>query len=119
MANILIASLGESPIVVTAMYNLLTTEEKQRKLGEIDKVVVLYPEKEDMIQLGYDLIEDALRGKCKLEPWMLPFEDANGEEESYTFLRLLFQLLFIHQESGNNVYLSLAGGRKNMSALMA
>jgi len=118
MANVLIASLGESPVVVTAMYNLLTTDEKEREIGKIDKVVVLYPEG-DMIELGYDLVEEAFKGRCELEPWMLPFEDANSEDTSYAFLRLLFQLLQVQQECGNTVYLSLAGGRKNMSALMA
>jgi len=118
MANILIASLGESPIVVTAMYDLLTTEEKQRELGRIDKVVVLHPYGE-MVQEGYGLIKTELEGVCELEPLMLPFEDANDEQTSFTFLQVLFQLLSTHQGNDDHVYLSLAGGRKSMSALMA
>jgi len=118
MANILIVSLGESPIVVTAMYDLLTTEEKQRELGKIDKVVVLYPW-EEMVQEGYVLIKTELEGVCELEPLMLPFEDANNEQTSFTFLQALFQLLSTHQKVGDHVYLSPAGGRKSMSSLMA
>lgn len=51
--HVLIASLGESPVVVTAMYDLLTEQEKLH----IDKVVVLHPEDEGTrIPLGFDLI---------------------------------------------------------------
>jgi CRISPR-associated Csx14 family protein len=120
--NVLIASLGESPVVVTAMFDLLTTEEKQREIGEIKKVLVLRPspkDNDDDIGLGYDLIAEALQGKCELLSELLPFEDANGEDESFDFLKHLYRLLDTHQKSGDTLYLSLAGGRKNMSALMA
>lgn len=113
MAHVLVASLGESPIVVTAMYNLLCN-----KGIEVDTVMVLRPEGED-VRLGYDLIEDALRGKCELCFLSLPFEDANGESESYLFLQTLAGQLSEYQQNGDTVYLSLSGGRKNLSALMA
>ncbi|MHB8597663.1 MAG: CRISPR-associated ring nuclease [Ktedonobacteraceae bacterium] len=112
MPNILVASLGESPIVVTAMYQHL------REKTQIDNVMVLRPEGED-VRLGYDMIEEALQGKCQLDCLPLPFEDANGESESYQFLQLLAGQLQAYQQHGDTVYLSLAGGRKNMSALMA
>lgn len=118
MANVLIASLGESPIVVTAMCDLLTTEEKECEIGKIDKVVVLRP-RGGLVPFSYDLIEEALKGKCELEAIDLPFDDANSEKNSFIFLHKLFRLLSSHQENGNTVYLSLAGGRKSMSALMA
>jgi len=113
MANILIASLGESPIVVTGMY--LKVKEQ---IGAVDKVVVLHPEG-FWIPKGYKMIETVLKEKCAVEPWMLPFEDADTEEETFTFLRELFELLSLFQSAEDHVYLSLAGGRKNMSALMA
>jgi CRISPR-associated Csx14 family protein len=118
--NVLIASLGESSVVVTAMFDLLTTEEKRQGIGEIKKVVVLQPrDNGNDISLGYDLVAEALQGKCELLPELLPFEDANGEDESFDFLKHLCRLLDRHQKNGDTVYLSLAGGRKNMSALMA
>jgi CRISPR-associated Csx14 family protein len=112
MANVLVASLGESPVVITAMYDLL--KEKMN----VDKVMVLRPCGDDVL-LGYELINEGLLGKCKLDYVQLPFVDANGEGESYLFLRTLFQHLAMYQKNGDTVYLSLAGGRKNMSALMA
>src|SRR2546422_765851 len=108
MANILIASLGESPIVVTAMYKLLIEQEGY----ELDKVVVLRPEGDD-VKLGYDLVEDALKDKCALELYRLPFKDADDESTSYTFLQMLVGLLAEHQKNDDYVYLSLAGGRKS------
>ena len=113
MANILIASLGESPIVVTGTY--LKVKEQ---IGTIDKIVVLHPEG-FWIPKGYKMIEQVLKEECPVEAWPLPFEDADTEEETFTFLRELFGLLSLFQSPEDHVYLSLAGGRKNMSALMA
>ncbi len=113
MENILIASLGDSPIVVTAMYDLLTRQEDI----EINKVMVLHPY--GYISLAFDYIKEALNEKCEVISEPLPFEDANSKEDSFAFLRTLYRLLNDAQENGQTVYLSLAGGRKNMSALMA
>lgn len=116
MANILIASLGESPAVITAMYYKLL----ERELKTIDKIIVLHPTGSD-IPLGYEeFIVKELQGKgCLLEAIILPFEDANSEADSYIFLGRLYKLVEDCQNKGDAVYLSLAGGRKNMSALMA
>src|SRR2546421_1766589 len=112
MENVLIATLGESPIVVTAMYDLL----KKRQQLAIDKVVILQPEG-GLIPLAFDLIREALQDKCEVIAEPLGFEDADNEAHSFSFLRTLYRLL--NDERENKVYLSLAGGRKNMSALMA
>lgn len=113
MTNILIASLGESPIVVTGTY--LKVKEQ---IDVIHKVVVLHPEG-FWIPKGYEMIKEVLKGECPVEAVMLPFEDADTEEETFTFLRQLFELLFLFQSPDDHVYMSLAGGRKNMSALLA
>src|SRR5437764_4476084 len=115
MENVLIATLGESPIVVTAMYDLL----KKEKGLVIDRVVVLYPEQEVLISTAFDLIREALQDRCEVIPESLPFEDVANEADSFYFLRTLYRLLNDEQKSANSVYLSLAGGRKNMSALIA
>lgn len=114
MENVLIATLGESPIVITAMYDLLTKEKGQ----QIDKVIVLQPEG-GLIPLAFDLIREALQDRCEVTAAPLGFEDVNNETSSISFLHTLYRLLNDAQKSENKVYLSLAGGRKNMSALMA
>ncbi len=114
MSKVLIASLGDSPIVVTAMYDLL----KYRGLA-VDEVVLLHPEGET-IEDAYLLIDVALQGECKLRaPAPLPFEDANTQKNCLVFLQTLYQLLHRCQLQGDTVFLSLAGGRKSMAALMA
>ncbi len=115
MANVLIATLGDWPIVVTAMFRLL---HKKENIGAIEKVVVLHP-REGPREKGYLMIATALQSECKVESHELPFEDVYSEHDSYIFLHELFQRLYAHRQSGDTVYLSLAGGRKNMSALMA
>src|SRR6266568_2114959 len=113
MENVLIASLGDSPIVVTAMYDLLIRQEDL----EINKVVALHPY--GYISLAFDYIKEVLNGRCEVISEPLPFEDANSKEDSFAFLHTLYRLLNDSQKNDDDVYLSLAGGRKNMSALMA
>ena len=115
MGNVLIATLGESPIVVTALYDLL----KKEKGLVIDKVVVFYPEKAELIPTAFELIREALQDRCEVVPETIPFEDVANEADSFYFLHAMHRLLNDAQKSGNTVYLSLAGGRKNTSALMA
>ena len=113
--NILIATLGESPIVVTTMVNAL-----KKEIGRIDELHVIYPQNGDqLIDFGYSLVEEHLRGTCTVTPHQLPFHDTNTRETSIKFLQTLSGLIRGHEHKGNDVYLSLAGGRKNMSALMA
>ena len=116
--NILIAALGEHPAVITGMVKAL----REFEHIWIDSLHVLYPEKtgKDIAQLGYPLIEQHLDGICDVWPVPLAFSDANTTDASITFLRTLVGVLETYQdEEKYDVYLSLAGGRKNMAALMA
>jgi CRISPR-associated Csx14 family protein len=114
MANVLIATLGESPIVVTGMCAQL----KQKEHIDIDHVIVLHSSGEQSTD-SYMMIEDALKDQCQVDdPLSLEAEDVHSEQESFKFLQRLFALLSSQESLGNNVYLSLAGGRKNMSAVM-
>jgi len=116
--NILIAALGEHPAVVTGMVKAL------REFEDIwiDTLHVLYPENtgKEIAGWGYLLMETHLDGICDVWPVPLGFPDANTTDKSIEFLRILVGLLGPYRdEMEYNVYLSLAGGRKNMSALMA
>jgi CRISPR-associated Csx14 family protein len=119
MANVLIASLGESPAVVSTMYDLLTRSKK----FQIDHIEVFCP-RIDKVELSYSLVEDAFKSQVQkklltLTPLQLDFADANTRERSIKFLSKLYHTLDEHQNKGDTVYLSLAGGRKSMAALMA
>lgn len=113
--NVLIATLGESPIIVTSMVKAL----QEKAQINIDRVDVIHPEGEKLIAPGCALIEDHLKGQCCVNSWPLGFPDANSRETSMAFFRILSGLIESHEHAENSVYLSLAGGRKNMSALMA
>ena len=115
MANVLIATLGESPIVVTSMVHAL----KNQKNLTIDELHVIYPRGDKLIDFGYDLLKEHLNGTCTVSESTLPFPDVNSHEASIEFLRILSESIQTHEDVGDHVYLSLAGGRKNMSALMA
>jgi CRISPR-associated Csx14 family protein len=114
MSTIVIASLGDSPVVVTALFDLLQQEKKG-----IDQLTVFYTT-ESITLIGYeDLILKSLQHRCKIQGIPLYTEDVGSEEAVYDFLRQLYQQLSVHQDNGDSVYLSLAGGRKSMAALMA
>ncbi len=114
--NVLIATLGESPIIVTSMVKAL----REKKWMTIDQLHVVHPQSEEqLIDLGYEMICEHLAEECVVAQCVLPFPDTNSRETSMTFLQTLSGLIQSHEEAKDNVYLSLAGGRKNMSALMA
>ena len=85
----------------------------------IDQLHVIHPQGEKLIDLGYELIKEHFEGKFDVIQCTLPFPDTNSREASMKFLQILSDLIQEHENVGDNVYLSLAGGRKNMSALMA
>src|SRR5689334_9716268 len=119
MATVLIAALGDSPVAVTAMFDLLQEEVKKHNIERIDKLEVFcYLNENDNIgttfKLGYeDLILRPLKDKCKVVDIPLLYADMDGEEAVYDFLRKLHTQLNMHQKKGDIVYLSLASGRKS------
>ncbi len=114
MSHVLIATLGDSPIVVTSIFCLLREQERLT----IDRLLVLHPEGDNRSN-GYIMIDETLKEHCIVESRELPFEDTYTEGTCFIFLRELFAILNYYQQQGDTVSLSLAGGRKNMSALMA
>lgn len=112
--GILIASLGDSPVVVSSMYDLLVRDEKLT----IDRVVVLAPKDED-VQLAYNQVQETLTDVRELHYEELDFKDADSWHNACVFLRRLYKQLDHYQKQDDSVYLSLAGGRKSMAALMA
>jgi hypothetical protein len=66
VATVLIASLGDSPVVVTAMFDLLKKEIK------IDRLEVFYPTNSFAL-VGYeDLILKSLQHECEVDGISLP-----------------------------------------------
>ncbi len=112
-SHILIALLRESPVAISAMYDLLT----ERKGLMIDQVIVLCP-KSGAFRRASELVKNAFTDTCELQYKILPLEDANNWRDACMFLKELYTLLDECQTGGDTVYLSLAGGDKSMVALM-
>ena len=112
----LIATLGDSPIVVTA-----TALKLQAADIGLAGVRVVFPEREKQIAVQYGFVQETLqdRHNIPVDAIHLPFEDANSHEHGMTFLQKISAQLEKHQAAGDHVILSLAGGRKNTSALLA
>ncbi|MGB1251999.1 MAG: CRISPR-associated ring nuclease, partial [Candidatus Promineifilaceae bacterium] len=110
MANILIASLGNSPVVVTAMVQQL---EQQANL-HIDAVYLLYTN-DSLADVGADFIEAALA--CPVHKRPLLLADVNSFANTMQFLNQANALL--QECRQDDVYLSIAGGRKSMSVMLA
>lgn len=116
--HILIATLGKHPAVVTGMVKAL----REFKKIDIDTLHVVHTEDtdKDIAEVGYPLIAEFLEDQCLVQPLPLPFSDSNTRKTSLTFLQHLAGLLSGYTDPAcHHVHLSLAGGRKNMSALMA
>ncbi|HAG08195.1 MAG TPA: hypothetical protein DCK87_01320 [Desulfotomaculum sp.] len=112
--SILIASLGKSPIVITAMVKAL----KEIKQINLDEVIVLYPEKAENIKDAFNIIEEQLKKVYSLPvtACSFPFSDVSTSGDCYHFLQGIYTIL--ENNTTNTIYLSLAGGRKSMSVLM-
>src|SRR5438093_6823110 len=93
MKHVLIATLGDSPVVVSSMFDLLT----RREHLSVDEVIVLHSSG-DKRAGGYGMIDDALKEECGVDTHELPFEDAYTEEDFFTFRQELFNRLQKHQE---------------------
>jgi CRISPR-associated Csx14 family protein len=116
--NVLIAALGDHPAVITAA---MTAMEKVAGIP-IHHLHVLHPQDTGKYigREGFNLITRHLQERCQVFPVPLPFADANSTAASIQFLQILAAILErYHDEQMHHIYLLLAGGRKNMAALMA
>lgn len=116
--NVMIAALGDHPAVITAA---VTAMEKIAGIA-IHRLHVLHSQDTGKYigREGLNLIDRHLQGRCQVFPVPLPFADATSTATSIQFLQTLAAVLEqYHDEQIHHIYLLLAGGRKNMAALMA
>jgi CRISPR-associated Csx14 family protein len=112
--NVLIASLGESPVVVSAAYDWLT----QKRSTKLDRAIVLHSTDKE-VMLALQQVQRALPQQCKIQSESLGFTDVDSRAHTCNFLVRLYNLLDNAQRHGDRVHLLLAGGRKSMAAMMA
>lgn len=117
--NILITSLGLAPGVVTTAIDVL-----QKNQVEIDKVITLSTRgTEDRVEFLTDVFRKPYyRNNNKViiyESACISFGDLSDNGACEAFFRLANQTIDKYNEEGWDVYVSLAGGRKSMSGILA
>ena len=113
-SHVLITSLKTSPVAISAMYDLLTKNERLA----IDRVIVLCPKSKNAI-FANKLLKEVLAGICELQYEILPFKDMDNWKNVCLFLKSLYNLLSTCQANGDTVYLSLASAGESAAAVMA
>ena len=79
--NVLIATLGESPIIITSMVKAL----REKKGMTIDQLQVIYPQSEEkLIGIGYEMICEHLAEECAVAQHVLPFPESLKQSREIT-----------------------------------
>lgn len=114
MPNILVAAVGMTPQVVTE-----TLIKLQGDHVDIDEIVVFYTT-DDRVKQGVQHLEKELKNKTKATLIQIPleFDEVNGPEQDRQFMRIVFSELWKRRLHDESLYVSIAGGRKTMSALL-
>lgn len=123
MENTLICTLGGSTPVVTETIDALLS--KNIKIGKVIVVHTSTPVLKEKKEGKYDLSLDGLKkdiagyyGKLICAEFIeLPFDDILSEDHNDKLLRTLMETMEREKKQKNKVYLSIAGGRKTMSAM--
>lgn len=115
--KLLIATLGTSPAVVTEAVDLLTEQGCQP-----DGVVLLMTQDYD-VREAYELLATHLAQHDSLA-WIEPvsigqYGDVDSPEAAAEFMEEACRILKTYRDAGHRLYVSIAGGRKAMSALLA
>lgn len=115
--TILISSLGESPAVVTEAIDKLEHEEGI----QFTQVITLGTNQND-VRKGAEIlsehIPDHYGGRITYIPQFIEATDVLTEKDNLDYLTLVAQTLRAYRHY-SDIYVSMAGGRKTMSALMA
>jgi len=114
--NLLLATLGTSPAVVTEAVDLL------REDGVTVHGIVLFVTKDQDVQDSFELLAEHLPqhdGITRIEPVTVGvYHDIDSSEAAVQFLELASQMLKTYRDAGYRLYVSIAGGRKAMAALL-
>lgn len=117
--EVLIATLGFSPQIITLTLDLL--REQGCPINEVVSIYTDHPQvKQSLATLNNELVR---MGGPVHRPVMVsagsdPVHDFLTEADAQAFLRTLYRVVKDYKEAGFQVHLSLAGGRRVMSAFV-
>lgn len=112
MRTVLVAPIGDHPVVVTAAVDKLT--ELGTTITDVDLIHTTHP----LVKQGAEWIELFL-DNCEVRCYSLTSGDVNSQEAAKEYLQTLTAILLSCEQVGDEVHMLLSGGRKNMSALTA
>lgn len=116
MRKILVATLGETPQVVTEAIDVL----KAVKGIEIEEVVTVSTKGCKKVDMAQELLREDINrtygNKIVYYNWPTDFEDVDDQWANIGFMKIVCSVLLHYK--GSERYVSIAGGRKTMSALM-
>lgn len=115
--KLLIATLGTSPAVITEAIDLLGAENIR-----VDGVKLLMT-KDTEVKQAFELLVEHIPGHLGIS-WIDPvpiraYGDVDTPEAAVEFMQQACQVLKTYRDAGYDMYVSIAGGRKAMSALLA
>ncbi len=114
MGNTLITTIGMSPQIVTETWEKITHEENIT----INEVVTFHTADSAVVGHIKELEQQLLDKKIKFTSIPLEFNDVTGLEENSQFINAVFSELWKRSMRKESLYVSIAGGRKTMSALL-
>lgn len=114
--NVLIGTLGESPAVVTEALDIL--KNRGITIHEVILLTTIDSAAEDSLNLLIEHVPGYYKIKNVTPIQIGAYDDINNEEAVMEFMETACDQLRDMQKRGWNVYVSIAGGRKTMSALM-
>jgi len=114
MKNVLIATLGESPAVVTEALDVL--KNRRIPIHEVVLLTTIDSAAEESLNLLTGHLSAAGIGVHPVQ--VEAYKDIDTDEAVMEFMEVACNQLRDMQKRGWNVYVSVAGGRKTMSALM-
>lgn len=118
--NCLLATLGESPAVVTEAIDFL---EKEKKI-QINSLIILTTEDtdaEEALNILAKHIPQYYGGRIVLErvEYVESYHDVDSFDSALEFMRKACATLnYLRKMTNTNVYVCIAGGRKTMTSLM-
>ncbi|GBE54415.1 CRISPR-associated protein [archaeon BMS3Bbin15] len=119
MKTALIAPIGTSAPVITEMAQYLNGME-----GLFLTDMVIIPTQNEYVKAHTSLAKEALRSKypkMRIHIRPLPFEDINSTEDNIEFMRMVARVISEERSEYKceKVYLSIAGGRKDVCTSLA
>lgn len=132
--NTLIAPLGKTPAVITETLDYLMPKYRNpdRTIGkeiEIDRLVLVYPAKQDFINDATLVLEEEWCNTFKKSSehfnrssdydYLLEYSDILTPNAVRDFERAISDFTFMFSGEANHIFYSMSGGRKTMAAVMA